>query len=417
MKKSLKIISIVLLLVVTAVSAVFLPACKPEDASQNVSFALALARATETENKSINSVISFSLIIYDAAGKPMKVTQTISLDRVKKDDAIYIKGSMGTSDFILSAALNALLDSFVLPRMPEDVGKYIKGDAKVLFEIGYSNGNVNARGDVCAGGVIPDYKYTLKGEKGEEDKEYSLFVGAGFADILAQQGAMGYDYINGIDIMEMVMKPVVPPVDFSTMANVLGDNVNPGTGDFNYQYVIPGGSLVDLIIAELNKVYGEYILKIEDEEDLEWVQNVYNSYYEMVKGWVIIGDTVYTGSANAEGYLLSSGYETKVTIRVPDTDIIKIATELELTTESEINTALNLLHTFISSENGVKNVFEISFVLNIQETFGYNPEIDLTSMIFTPASEDIEGRTVLRRERETEDDEYRWNPYGGDFSW
>jgi hypothetical protein len=211
------------------------------------------------------------------------------------------------------------------------------------------------------------------------------------------------------------MKPIVPTVDFSVLTNSLGDEINIGTGEFNFQYTIPGGSLLDMILAEVNEVYGEYILNLDDEEMLEFVQNVYSSYYEMAKGWITIGDTVYTGSANSEGYLLSSGYESKITIRVPDADIKLIASELEIASESEVNSILSLLHTFVTSTDGVKDVFEINFILNIQETFDYNPVIDLSSDIFTPASENLEGRTVFRREREAEEDDFNWNPYGGDF--
>lgn len=408
MTKFYRLIGIFLLVAMVIVGSVFLPGCTPEEVIENVSLAAAIAKAEQTQDKKINSTVGLSVVIYDVQGNPMRITQEIAMERVQKEGDILIKGTIGTSEFKLSTALKAIVD-MALTRAPEDFGKYIKGEVKGVFEIGYSNGNINGRADVCADGVVPDYKYTL------DETEYSLFIGAGFSDILAEQESNDFNYIKEIDILETVMKPIVPTVDFSVLTNSLGDEINIGTGEFNFQYTIPGGSLLDMILAEVNEVYGEYILNLDDEEMLEFVQNVYSSYYEMAKGWITIGDTVYTGSANAEGYLLSSGYESKITIRVPDADIKLIASELEIASESEVNSILSLLHTFVTSTDGVKDVFEINFILNIQETFDYNPVIDLSSDIFTPASENLEGRTVFRREREAEEDDFNWNPYGGDF--
>ncbi|NLT19212.1 MAG: hypothetical protein GXY10_07410 [Clostridiales bacterium] len=410
MTKFYRLIGIFLLVTMVIVGSVFLPGCTPEEVIENVSLAAAIAKAEQTQDKKINSKISLSIIMYDPMdnGEPKTVAQRIEMERVRKEGNIYIKGTIGTSKFSLPVLMDVAI-RVGLTQAPEDLGKYINGEVKGVFEIGYSDGTVNGRADVCADGVNPDYRYTL------DEKEYSLFIGAGFADILAEQQNTDFNYIKEIDILDTVMKPIVPTVDFSVLTNSLGDEINIGTGEFNFQYTIPGGSLLDMILAEVNEVYGEYILNLDDAEMLAFVQNVYSSYYEMAKGWITIGDTVYTGSANAEGYLLSSGYESRITIRVPDDDIKLIATELELADENRVDDLLNALHRFVSSPGGVKNVTEISFVLNIQETFDYNPVIDLSSDIFTPASENLEGRTVFRREREAEEDDFNWNPYGGDF--
>lgn len=403
----LKIIGIVLLVLIFGLVAVVLPSCKPEDEIVNVALTDAISKTKEVENKSVNSTISLTLIAYDGEGNPMRVTMQLGFDRVRKDGVIYIRGNMGISEFILSPSINALVTLGLSRVENPDLRKFIRGEVKGEFELGYKDGTVNGRADICALGEEPDYKYAFS------EEELSLFIGAGFADILAEQESASFDYIKEIDILNTVMEPIVPTVDFATMENTLGGDINIGTGLFNFQYSISGGSLLDIILAEINEVYGQYLLNL-DAEDLAWVQNVYDSYYDMAKGWITIGDTIYTGSANSEGYLLSSGYETRVTIKIPDVDVVKIGTELDLAAESEITNLLKTLHNFVSSENGVANITEISFVLNIQETYGYTPEIDLNSEIFTPASVSLDGRTVFRRE--VEGDGFSWIPYGGDFA-
>lgn len=402
----LKIIGILLIVMIFSLVAVVLPACKPEEELVNVLLTDAITKTKKVENKSVNSTISLSLIAYDGYGNPMRVTMQLGFDRIRKDGVIYIRGDMGISEFILSPALNSLVTIGLRGVENPDLRNFIRGDVKGEFELGYKDGTVNGRADVCAIDEIPDYKYAFS------EEELSLFIGAGFADILAEQESAPLDYIKEIDILNTIMEPIVPTVDFSTMENSLGGDISVGTGLFNFQYSISGGSLLDIILAEINEVYGQYLLNL-DEEDLAWVENVYDSYYEMAKGWITLGDTIYTGSANTEGYLLSSGYETRVTIKIPDADVIKIGTELDFASESEIKSLLSTLHNFVSSEGGVGNITEISFVLNIQETYGYAPLIDLNSEIFTPASVALDGRTVFRRESDGEG--FSWNPYGGDF--
>src|SRR5574344_1416325 len=110
MSRFYRFIGIFLLVVVVIVAGVFLPGCKPEEVTENVSLAAAITKAEQTQDKKINSTLGLSVVIYDVQGNPMRITQEIAIERVQKEGDILIKGTIGTSEFKLSTALKAIVD-------------------------------------------------------------------------------------------------------------------------------------------------------------------------------------------------------------------------------------------------------------------------------------------------------------------
>ncbi len=404
MRTANKLLRLVIAAIVITVLAIFLPACNSEQGSE-MSFAQALAKTNEVQEKSINTNLRFSIIVYDASGNPIRVTQSLLLERAQKDGNIYIKGDLNTSEFIFpetSGVLSAMIGGALL-MMPSEIPNYLYNKAKGIFEIGYHNGSVNFRGDIYKNKDVPDFQITFKGEK------HNLFFGLDYADILAQKQAMEFEFMDEVDLLDMAMQLFLPDLNYADIENTLGDKISRSSNQYQYKLTLPSDGIFDMLLEHIDKAYSEVLEDFEEEEkdSAKLLQDIY-SHIGILDKWITIEDIVYSASADSEGRLLEAGYGTKVTIKIPDSDIINILTDLELFEESEIATTLEMLHGFITSSDGVKNVFEINFVIDIAESYNYSPEIDLTDTIFTPLSVELEGRQILKRVVE-DDGEYHWS--------
>jgi hypothetical protein len=291
----------------------------------------------------------------------------------------------------------------VLTQVPKEIGDYINKKSKGHFEFGYKDDVVNIRGDIHNTDALPDFKVAFRGN------EYDLFAGLSYADILAEQQSMGYDFVNEYNLPEMIMQPLFPEYDYTNVNNELGNKMD-SSNQFHYKFAVPGASFLQSVLGEIDKSYSELMEKEEDEEFAAMLEDIY-AYYDMLESWITIDDTVFTCSADEQGRLTASDYVAKMTLRVSDADIIRIGTELELATAAQIEEILNLIHGFFTSPNGVKNALEVSFVISVQENISYNPQIDLNNIMFTPLSEDLEHRTIIRREAQGEEGEYRWRAH------
>jgi|GEM_PF-5719470 len=404
MRTANKLLRLVIAAIVITVLAIFLPACNSEQGVE-MSFAQALAKTNEVQEKSINTNLRFSIIVYDASGNPIRVTQSLLLERAQKDGNIYIKGDLNTSEFIFpetSGVLSAMIGGALL-MMPSEIPNYLYNKAKGIFEIGYHNGSVNFRGDIYKNKDVPDFQITFKGEK------HNLFFGLDYADILAQKQAMEFEFMDEVDLLDMAMQLFLPDLNYADIENTLGDKISRSSNQYQYKLTLPSDGIFDMLLEHIDKAYSEVLEDFEEEEkdSAKLLQDIY-SHIGILDEWITIEDIVYSASADSEGRLLEAGYGTKVTIKIPDSDILNILTELELFEESEITTTLEMLHGFITSSDGVKNVFEINFVIDIAESYNYSPEIDLTDTIFTPLSVELEGRQILKRVIE-DDGEYHWS--------
>lgn len=408
MKAVKKLAKFLISTIVILVCIISLPACN-NTTGEELSFEKALANTNEIKDKGIDTNLEISIILYDDKGEPIKLSQNILLQRMQKDNAIYIKGDTHTSEYKLSSALQ-LLAVGALTQAPKEFGWYLNNRAKGFFEIGYKDDVINLRGDIYKNEEQPDYKVAFR------DNVFDIFFAADYADILAQQQAVEFDFVDALDAIEMVMQLFMPSYDYASLENKLGNKYSIGSKQYQYQLTIPSADIFDQALDQLDKVYYELIQKFEEEEEedlLEWGQKIYGQV-DFLQKWINIEDIVLSASADEHGQLTESSYTSKVTIKIPDEDILYILTELEAFEEKEIKSVLNLLHGFITSTNGVKNVFEISLIVNVQESYNYNPTIDLTSAVFTPLSVDLENRTVLRRIAD-EDGEYRWTTDREDF--
>jgi len=383
---------------------IVLSACNKQ-LSDELEFKQVLAVTNDISDKAITTNLDFSIILYDANGEPIKITQQILLERVQKEGAIYIKGDINTSEYYFpdKSALKLIIASALLT-MPTEFGKYLNQKAEATFEIGYHDGSINARGDLYDKKATPDFKFSFKGN------EFDLFFGANYADILAEQQDMKIELFKDIDPIEQVMQLFLPSYDYETAQNELGNTLSKGSSQYQYKFSIPSASLYDLVMQQVNEAYDEAIRVFEQDDEqeyLEAIQKIY-SHIDLLQKWVVIEDIVYSATADSYGKLTSSNFGSKVTLRVPDADVLLILSELDIFSTEEISQALTLMHSFITSPNGVKDVFEISFLINISESYNYSPEIDLDSEIFTPISTPLEQRTVIVRS-EDEDGQFHWD--------
>ncbi len=408
MKIIKKIAKFIISIAIILACIISLPACN-HTTGEELTFEKALANTNEIKDKGIDTNLEISLILYDEEGEPIKLSQNIFLQRVQKDNAIYIKGDTYTPEFKLSSPLQ-ILALGVLTQIPSEINLYLKNKAKGFFEVGYKDDVINLRGDIYRNEEQPDYKIAFK------DKIFDIFFATSYADVLAQQQAMEFDFVDAMDAIEMVMQSFLPAYDFANLENKLGNRLSVGLEEYQYQLTIPSADIFNMALEKVDEVYNELMQKSEEEEEedmLEWGPKIYGQLGFLQK-WINIEDIVLSASADKNGVLTESSFASKVTIKIPDEDILYILTELEVFSEKEIKNALALLHTFITSTNGVKNVFEINFIVNVQESYNYNPTIDLTSAIFIPLSVDLEDRTVLRRIAD-EDGDYRWTTDSEDF--
>jgi hypothetical protein len=396
-----KIAKVSLILIMAVVFAFGLSACNKES-KQEVAFGTALANTRAAEDKSIDTAVNFAIILYDSEGAPMKVSQQFTLNRSQKDGAIYAQGDFNIVEYNLSTMLKLTVIG-VLTQVPKEIGDYINKKSKGHFEFGYKDDVVNIRGDIHNTDALPDFKVAFRGN------EYDLFAGLSYADILAEQQSMGYDFVNEYNLPEMIMQPLFPEYDYTNVNNELGNKMD-SSNQFHYKFAVPGASFLQSVLGEIDKSYSELMEKEEDEEFAAMLEDIY-AYYDMLESWITIDDTVFTCSADEQGRLTASDYVAKMTLRVSDADIIRIGTELELATAAQIEEILNLIHGFFTSPNGVKNALEVSFVISVQENISYNPQIDLNNIMFTPLSEDLEHRTIIRREAQGEEGEYRWRAH------
>lgn len=405
MKLIRKSIGITVALLLISVFLISLAACS-RLTKEEVAFGTALENTLGAADKSINTTLTFSAILYGADGSPMRISQQMTLQRVQKGDTIYVKGDFSTSEYNLSSLLKTTL-ALALLQAPQEIRDYLNQKAKGTFELGIKDGTINARGDIHKLADLPDFKFAF------QKQEYDMFVGASLADIYEEQQNMDFDFAKDVQLLDMLMQPLLPSVDFSQVENQIGNKISKG-GQYQYKFNVDKNTILDKVYAEIEDAFNEVVEKQEDEEFAERLQEIY-AYYETVQSWISLQDILFTGTADEQGRLINSLYDTKLTIKVPDADIMAIALGLDIADESDVNKMLSGLHGFITSTDGVKDITEVSFIISVQESFDYNPLINLDNAIFTPLSSHLEQRTVLKRETVEGKEDRQWQAYGGSF--
>ncbi|MDR2634937.1 MAG: hypothetical protein LBC13_03035 [Clostridiales bacterium] len=395
-----------------------LAACTDPRLKEKPALAAALAAYANEGAKKAVSDVSFSFTHYIYEGEPVRMTDTMHMERAQADGYIYANGKIETTEPMpRSGILGFILMTNILP---VDIKEFLNGNTAVTFEAGSYGGTLNVRGDFVPYGKKADYVYNTGNGA---FKTWGALLESEAEQFINDANRPSS---NGLKVRDLIMTPLIlSGFDWAAAGDTSGNAFNKGTKQFNYTFSAGEALIKDYIVKQIDVMIEESFPTAEDKEseDYKDVVYFYNTYRDMVLGWFKFQPFTMSVTADGDGRITGSDTNLQLSLKVPDADIIEFMTNEGITPEGSlaipglpssvtgIDQFIKTIHMVFTAPNKESQVFQLDFDIKISERYSYGGGMpaDKNSPVFIPYAHDEPGRFKMAYSAK-EGSEYReWN--------